>query len=941
MIPCPSDDQLRLVVEGAASAETYQEVMRHTDQCTPCWQRLEQLLADSPLRSEAQLPEPSVEKATQPAAQPLTEPHLEKTRSETLESPPFVSSSQRAAPTVPGYEILGELGRGGMGVVYRARQPSLNRLVALKVLGASAQVGDPQLARFHAEAQAVARLHHPNIVQIHEVGEHEGLSYLALEFVVGGSLDRRLRGTPQEGRQAARLVEVLARAMHHAHEQGIIHRDLKPANVLLQDDTLLAPKITDFGLAKNLESPSDLTHTGQVMGTPSYMAPEQALGQGEQMGPATDVYALGAILFELLTGRPPFRAGSLLETLDLVRKVEPPPPGLLQPGIPRDLETICLKCLHKEPQRRYASALALADDLARYLAGEPIQARPAGLVEKGWKWARRRPTAAALVAVSVLALVVLLGGGLWYNVRLRFERDRAEDNFQMALAAVDEFLTEVGEVQLVSEPRMEKKRLALLGKALVFSQRLLQQKSEESGARFQTALAWKRVGEVQRLLGRLDEAQEAYTQAISLLDRLHAGDPKNPEYRRALAGTQDSLGEVLRQGRLTDRAETAYLRAQALLEEVDETTPQGPSCRAELARTRYNLGILYRETGRPAEAEAILRLAIDSLRQLVKDEPGVASQRQHLARAYLNLGPVLRAAGSLAPAREAYEQAITQLRALTKEFPEKPDYRHELGVAFNNLGNAHAAGKQWTLAREAHQEAVELFRQLARDFPHVPVYRQELANSYNSLARVQAANRALADASATWEQAEKVLRELVQEHSGVPTYQGDLGLTLGNLGWVLSAREEWARARPRYEEAITLLLGTLKSLPNSPEYRLALRSQYRRLAETLIQLGEHAPAATSADRLVALDLEPSADAYVGACFLVRCLGLAQHDEKLAPEQRLSLVRNYGDRSLDLLRRACRLGYRCPPQANPEPRRLFEPLLDRPDCGALLDRLEGK
>jgi serine/threonine protein kinase len=306
------------------------------------------------------------------------------------------------------YEVLAELGRGGMGVVYKARQISLNRLVALKMILDAEHAGPDMLARFRTEAEAVARLQHPNIIQIHEVGEDNGRPFFALEYIVGASLANRLAGTPLPPREAAQLVETLARAMQAAHERDIVHRDLKPANVLLAGapDTPIGqctPKITDFGLAKKLGDTAGQTASGAIMGTPSYMAPEQAGGQSKQVGPAADVYALGAILYELLTGRPPFKAATAMDTLLQVLSEEPVPPSRLQPRLARDLETICLKCLEKHGRKRYGSAVALADDLRRFLVGEPIVARRVGQLERVSKWAKRRPALAGLLAVSVLA----------------------------------------------------------------------------------------------------------------------------------------------------------------------------------------------------------------------------------------------------------------------------------------------------------------------------------------------------------------------------------------------------------------------------------------------------------------------------------------------------------------------------------------------------------
>jgi len=325
-------------------------------------------------------------------------------------------ASKIRVPQIPGYEILGELGRGAMGVVYKARQVRLNRIVALKMILAGDHAGPDALRRFLAEAETIARIQHPNIVQIYAIGDCEGRPYVELEFVEGGSLAGRLDGTPWPPRAAARLMERLARAVADAHRLGIVHRDLKPANILMTPDG--DPKVSDFGLAKSLGQDTGLTRTESVLGSPCYMAPEQADGRGKDVGTAADIYALGANFYELLTGRPPFVAPSILATLEMVKNSEPVPPRRLQPLLPRDLDTICLKCLAKEPHKRYESADALADDLARHLDHLPILARPIPRYERALKWGRRRPAAAALVAVTTLLILGTAGGWSWYRAEV-------------------------------------------------------------------------------------------------------------------------------------------------------------------------------------------------------------------------------------------------------------------------------------------------------------------------------------------------------------------------------------------------------------------------------------------------------------------------------------------------------------------------------------------
>jgi WD40 repeat protein/predicted Ser/Thr protein kinase len=344
---------------------------------------------------------------------------------------------------IQGYEILGELGRGGMGVVYKAQQVGLNRIVALKMVLSGAHAEADELARFRTEAEAVARLQHPNIVQVYEVGEQRGLPYFSLEFVDGGSLEDRIDGKPMAPIAAAQLLEKVARGVQAAHARNIIHRDLKPANILITRDG--EPKVADFGLAKRLDA-EGATQTGSIMGTPSYMAPEQAAGFTRDVGPAADVYSLGAILYECLTGDPPFSGPSDWGTINLVITADPTPPRQRLPHLPKDINTICLKCLEKEPNKRYCSASALADDLHHFLNSEPILARPVGPIERSVKWARRRPAHAALLGVVIIAAVVLLGVATMFHLKVRQSLVETQDQMTRLKVATGSQMVDDGDV---------------------------------------------------------------------------------------------------------------------------------------------------------------------------------------------------------------------------------------------------------------------------------------------------------------------------------------------------------------------------------------------------------------------------------------------------------------------------------------------------------------
>ena len=483
---------------------------------------------------------------------------------------PMETTGPRPPSRVPGYELIRTLGRGGMGVVYLARDARLDRAVALKMILAGADALPSERLRFQVEAEAVAALHHPNIVQVYEVGEADGCPYLALEFVAGGSLADHLRRGLPGPRQAAELVRTLALAVEYAHRQGVVHRDLKPANVLLSP----TPKIADFGLAKRRDARAKAhTGSGAVVGTPNYMAPEQAAGKTREVGPAADVYALGGILYECLTGRPPFDADSPLAILARVLEEAPAAPSRVRPGAPRDLETICLKCLEKEPSGRYGSAAELAEDLRRFGAGEPILARPVPAWERGYKWVRRKPALATLAAMLFAVIVgSVVGLSLLYFQAVRERgaalaaQQRAERS-EETTKAINGFLLDglIAAAQPIGEGQGKDVRLvqALDAAEPKIEAALIDQPTVEAGVRHT-------LGKTYLDLGWYEKARPQFEKAIALRRRVLGEDDRDTlTSQRVLAQLLYFRGNY---EEAEDLSRGTYEAANARYGAADETT---------------------------------------------------------------------------------------------------------------------------------------------------------------------------------------------------------------------------------------------------------------------------------------------------------------------------------------------------------------------------------
>jgi serine/threonine protein kinase/tetratricopeptide (TPR) repeat protein len=760
----------------------------------------------------------------------------------TLDAP--LSRSAAAAPSPPKgeeYEILGELGRGGMGMVYKARQLRLNRVVALKMIRAGLHADPGDLFRFQREAEAVAQLRHPNIVQIYEVGDRHGLPFFSLEYVGGGSLQKQLDGTPRPPKQTAELIEILARAMDFAHKQGIVHRDLKPANILLTEDG--TPKITDFGLAKRLEeADSGQTGTGAILGTPTYMAPEQAQGKNRLIGPAADVYALGAMLYDLLTGRPPFKGETIMDTLQLLQTTEPVPPTRLQPKVPRDLETICLKCLQKEPARRYGTALELAEDLNRFLNHQPIKARQTSLAERTWKWARRSPAAAALCALSAFTVVALATGG-WLLARSESERahvaqtlkvqadeareeavneqKRAETNLYRAFESGDQLFQRIAQEALLNQPAMEKVRRDLLLRSLTFYQGFLKETPNNRNLLYDVGRSRRRVADIYEKLDDPLEALAHYSEAGAIFDRLARENPGRSEYVYDEARTRNDRAIVLHRLERTDEAEKEYDRAATLLTGLIQTAGNVPEYRADLAASHISHATLLLKEGRGKEAGDHYQQAIEQLEQLHRQSPDNAGFRVKLAGAYNNFGVLVHPTDRNEAMRN-YERALELVGADPKDKAQIAPFQKERAIGLCNEAAGYLSTGDLNAAQDAIEKADELLKALTERFPYTAEYQQLRANAQRNLSNVYQRKRTLAKELPAAELAYALLKPLQQKNPDNADYAADLARAATTLGFAVGPGKDSDRVQKLWAEAEGLWQGLVKKFPKVMTYRAAL-----------------------------------------------------------------------------------------------------------------------
>lgn len=912
----------------------------------------------------------------------------------TVDSAPKDESPQdanRPLPAIDGYELLAELGRGGMGIVYRARHLKLKRDVALKMILTGPYADSEALARFRTEAEAVARLQHANIVQIYEVGEADGRPYLSLEFVDGGSLSDKLKSGPLPTREAAEAIRTLASAIAYAHGRKVLHRDLKPANVLLTSDGTL--KITDFGLAKQLDGEASHTATGDMMGTPRYMAPEQASGVTRHPTTACDVYSLGVMLYEMLTGRPPLVGHDAVDTLLRVLADEPVPPRRLEPRVPRDLETICLKCLQKPPHRRYASASELVEDLDRYLNGEPIAARPVGSVERARKWARRRPASALAAALAFFAPILIGLGLLAHSIRLSTElantareRSRAQADLALAQDTLDGILRQVA-ADSETRPEDDPVRRELLDLSLSFCQGLLEQNPTDAEVRWLTARAHRQAAGIQQELGRMDEAERHFAASLDVLKRLLENEPQNAAYRHDLAKACNNRGNLYQETGQREKAEQDYRRAEQIYARLVDGEPKNVDLRREWNVARNNLGILMMATGRNEQSIVLHRQAIEDRTALVeqsRDERHTDSTELQvdLATSYTNLGAVLRLDGQLEEAQAAFRRALSLISELPEPEADRTKYQLAAASNQNNLAATLAALGETESAEAAYANSEQTLATLSADYATVDAYRRQhlsvlnnqaalfasqgrgeeaakayerailenegrrarselamadqriLAQSLEGLGRVRLDAEEYDESESLLERSLELRKQLADQFPENGDLQSELGLSQFAAGELLLRRGDERIARHYLQQAVAIQKAAVENDPQNAAYRGRLSEHLKLLAETLLSLGEPGQAAAAAEELAAMLPDDSAVIGHAGELMAQCFTLAQTVKSADFD-----ADECANRAVQLLREALRRGTIDVELLENSP--ALAPLRERAEFKALLAEMEDK
>ena len=731
MDSCPPYAVLEQVLLDGLSAQESSTVRRHIAECADCQAVLDRLSddpevgewppdGDSPAASgEARLKQLVQELCQRPPGAEGLEVERRLAETASLLAPPLREGDLGA---LGPYRIQAELGRGGMGIVYKGYDDSLERAVAIKVLRPEL-AGPDARARLEREARASARFKHDHVVNVYAVASTaQGLPYLVMEYVAGPTLAARLR-SPLSPRATAEVIAQAADGLAAAHAAGLIHRDIKPSNIIIDPETGRA-KLLDFGLVRATERPSGVTQEGLLAGTPTYMSPEQARGQ-PTASPLTDVYSLGVTLYESLTGEQPFRGKPHL-VLQQILHEEPRPPRRLNDAISRDLETICLKAMAKEPGRRYPSARALADDLRRWLKGEPIHARPVGRPERVWRWVRRNPLVATLATGLTLALFGGFDGVVWQWQRAeanlaiaRLEHENAEARFRDALDAVDQFHTAVSENRLLLEPGMQSLRKELLLSARQYYERFARARRDDPKVQAELGRALWRLANITWTIGTRAETLSFMEQCLEVRQRLAGANPDDAAVQAELARTFNGVASVEMDMGRTEPALGAYERSLDICRQIMTAHPDLPIGYRGACRSYNNIGLWHASLPHVAAAEQNYRQGLEIGQTLADRDPDNADYQWNLLNLRENLAALYLLNGRPAEAEKQYQQAEEHVQRLLREHPRVADYRAfdflcTLAVQSSRALAAQAGPPAGFAAKVA--EVVALFRSRLGDF---------------------------------------------------------------------------------------------------------------------------------------------------------------------------------------------------------------------------------
>jgi serine/threonine-protein kinase len=776
-----------------------------------------------------------------------------------------------ALPAVPGYEVLSEIGRGGMGIVYRAHQLRPSRVVALKMILEGRFATEHDVLRFENEVEAIASLDHPNVVPILEVGQHERLHYFTMPLLTGGSLAQAQERLSADPRAIAKVMIEIAGAIHHAHQRGILHRDLKPANILLDDSG--RPHVTDFGLAKRAQKGTGLTQRGAVLGSPGYMAPEQASGDPAAVTTATDVYGLGGILYALLTGRAPFEGRSFHETLARVQTEPPERPSRINRIVPSQLELICLKCLEKEPGRRYPGAAAVAEDLRRWLAGEPIQARPVPPAVRAWLWVRRHPTQAALAAA--LALTIVVGAGVTTSLWLRAlaslnaerhtrtllqfaneglnrtnreleraksqeknARVRAQERFLLALRAVQDTIEDPGDRSILRLADSATSRQEVLRRIMELYKKLNASLEGDPGpdARAQLAWSYQRLSSLSAQVGAGDTARAALGEALAIRHELSAREPDNRQRLLEEAAAFLLLGGVERQFALPEVAIRPYEEARALLDTLAHRNPADDFVQNQLTWCLGNIGVLQSYSGRLGEALDTHSRVIEIRDGLIRRNPGNMFYRADRAWARHDVAYCLGALGKVSEAVDTLERARQEYDAARRELPGNAELAYRLTVCLGQLAELRRQQNEFAATLAVSERACALAEELARTHPETSRFKELLGTR---LWRHSAHQRvAKLPSRGTLARAAAIYEDLVKSYPGVDQFRASLvEVSFREALWARADRDH-AAAKAAARRAVDRSIELMKD-PTAKEALAKAANCYLMLA--IIELDEDRP----------------------------------------------------------------------------------------------------